>query len=127
MTTTAVSQADRSLLACFECVELTPLIEDGTLRIVSPDADPSKEWETLELAIDPLRRRHRGEVVTCEITVMRDADIATEQAQDYGPGDGPNQKFTVQYESRHRGPQFVEAFDEAEELIAWIRSELGEF
>lgn len=126
MTTTAITQADHALLTAFGCVQLTPLIEDGTLRVVSPDADPSKEWETLELTIDPLRRRHRGEIVTCEITVMRDADIATEQAQDYAPGEGPNQKFTVEYESRYRGPQFVEAFDDADELIAWVRSEVGD-
>jgi hypothetical protein len=114
-------------LEAYGCSELRPLVENGTLDIMNGHLNATVPWETLCLDIVPMRHKSRRGAVTYEVNVLRDADVAEEQAGQYGPGEGPNRKFTVEKDSEDYGAQFVEDFDDADELIAWIETGIEEF
>jgi hypothetical protein len=111
------------ILDAYGCSELRPLVERGILTIL-PGADVNEPYKTLSLHIEPLREdSRRSGLTTYSIEVLRDADVSAEQAQQYGPGEGPNQKYTIEVDHENRGSEFVEGFDDADDAIAWIERE----
>jgi len=110
-------------LVAYRCPELHPLIEQNVLEILNPGADASQPWLTLSLEIVPLREQTRRGLTTYSVEVLRDADVADERAAAYGPGEGPHSKYTVEAQHENGGWECIEAFEDVDDLIAWIESE----
>lgn len=111
-------------LVAYNCEELRPLVDKGVLQILNPNADASKEWEPLELHIVALREQTRKGLTTYSVQVLRDADVAAEKAAAHEPGHGPWLKYTVEAEKEDDATEFVEEFDDVDDLIAWMEEEI---
>ena len=109
-------------LIAFGCTELRPLVEQGVFRVGNPSADASVAWETLSLDILPLRERTRRGITTYSVEVLRDADAAAERAATYRLGEGPQRKYTVEANHEYAGNDFVEDFDDVDELKKEVES-----
>jgi len=119
------ANSDEELLAAFGASELLPLVRAGVLRVIG--GDPAEAWGELTLVIEGVGTYRydtmRGKQYT--LRVHRDEDIAEEAKREFGPGEGPNQKYNIEYEEDGEGPnEWVEGFDDADGAIAWIESEL---
>lgn len=110
-----------SLLA-YGCPELRPLVEQNILEILNPAADASEAWLTLSLEIVPLREQTRRGLTTYSVEVLRDADVAEERAAAYAPGEGPQSKYTVEAQHENGGWECIEAFEDVDDLVAWIEA-----
>jgi len=120
------SDGGEELLEAFGASELLPLVRAGTLRVIG--GDPDEEWGELTLVIEGAGTYSydttRGRQYT--LKVHRDEDIAEEAGREFGPGEGPNQKYNIEYEENADGPsEWVEGSDDADGVIAWIESELS--
>ena len=121
------SDGGEELLEAFGASELLPLVRAGTLRVIG--GDPDEEWGELDLVIEGLGDEDPLDGTQYMLKVHRDEDIASERDVEFGPGEGPHQKFNIETDACAdgcpAGGDFVEGFDDADGAIAWIESELS--
>jgi len=118
---------DAELLEAFGASELMPLVRAGTLRVIG--GDPDEEWGELELVVEGLGDEDPLDGTQYLLKVHRDEDIESERDAEFGPGEGPHQKYNVETDACAdgcpAGGDHVEGFDDADGAIAWIESELS--